>query len=461
MSLAARGGFIAGAAALAGATALALVIAGPVPALLPLGALAGVFLLVRPALLLGLFVGLAVLCEIDPEGFLGFRAAFYNGRPSLSDLLFIGVLVAAAADLVRKGRAPRLPQPFTLPLALLSLAMVAGIATGHVEGGESLATINSVRSLAVIVLLPIVVVNVLEDRRDLWLFVVVAAALSVEKGLEGLVSWFLGAGRTVGETTLTFYAPAPNFLLLVFLLVLLAAVATRVQFPWWVYAATPICLLAFILSFRRNFWIAGAVGVLLLLLLGSGFRGRRILVAALVVFVVAARLALAVTSVPDLESSVVERVTSLSPTRVEAQRYDRYRLDEARNVVAEIRAHPVTGLGLGVPWQATHPLPVELEGGREYTHVVFLWWWLKLGLLGAVAYVAIMVSGIATAFALSRRHPLAEIRAVSLGVFAGLIGLAVAETTGSFTGVSRPLSIIFAAILGWLAAARRDLPAAG
>lgn len=450
-------GIVLAALALASVTALALVAIGPKAALLPLAAVIGLLLLARPALLLGIFLSATVLSEIDPSGFLGFRTFFYNGKPSMSDVLFVAVVVSAAADLVRRRRAPRLPQPLTLPLALIALALVAGLATGYAGGGDRLAMFNAIRSLSVLVLLPFVVVNVLEKRTDVWNFVVGAAVLSIEKGVEGLLSWSLGAGRQLGSTTLTFYAPAPNFLLLTFLLVVLGALATRVRLPVWVYLAAPICLAAFVLSFRRNFWIAGVVGVLLLLLVGSGFRGRRILIVALAVSVLAVRVALSVTAVPDLQSSVVERVTSLAPSRVEAQRYDRYRLDEARNVFAEIRSEPVTGLGLGVPWEARYPLPVELDGGRQYTHVAVLWWWLKLGVLGLIAYVATMVVGIATALAVARGHPEARIRAVSLGVFAGLIGLVVAETTGSFTGVSRPLSILLAAMLGWLAAARREL----
>lgn len=452
-------GFVVAGGAIACATALALVKFGSLVALLPLIALVGLLLLTRPALLLGIFLSATAFCEIDRSGFLSFRTFFYNGKPSPSDVLFFAVVLAVAADLARRRRAPRLPQPLTLPLGLVGLALVGGLLTGYVGGGDTFAMINSLRSLGMLVILPIVVVNVLEEPTDVWYFAAGAAGLCAEKGLEGVIAWFLGAGRQLGSTTLTFYSPAPNFLLLTFLLAVLGAIATRVRLPVWIYVAAPICLTAFILSFRRNFWIAGVVGVLLLLLVGSGFRGRRILVVALAVSVLAIRVALAVTSVPDLQSSVIERVTSLTPTRVEAQKYDRYRLDEARNVFAEIKSEPITGLGLGVPWDARYPLPVELAGGRQYTHVTVLWWWLKLGILGLIAYVALMSVAISTAFSIARAHPNPRIRAACLGLFASLIGLVVAETTGSFTGVSRPLSILLAAMLGWLAAARRELVA--
>jgi len=44
---------------------------------------------------------------------------------------------------------------------------------------------------------------------------------------------------------------------------------------------------------------------------------------------------------------------SLNPSKLEASAEDRYRLDERANVLAEIRAHPIEGLGVTIPWAAT------------------------------------------------------------------------------------------------------------
>ena len=113
------------------------------------------------------------------------------------------------------------------------------------------------------------------------------------------------------------------------------------------------------------------------------------------------------------------------------------------------------GIGLGVPWSLTQPLPVELEGGRLYTHTVVLWYWLKLGLAGLAAYVWLMVAAVVTALAVARRSRSDVVRAAALALAAVLIGMTVAETSGSFTGVSDRYTILVALCLGWLAAARR------
>ena len=91
---------------------------------------------------------------------------------------------------------------------------------------------------------------------------------------------------------------------------------------------------------------------------------------------------------------IVKRAASLNPTSIEANAEDRYRLDERANVLAEIKRHPITGLGMGIPWAATaQTLSLESgEGeGREYVHFAALWFWLKLGILGLCAYIGVLL----------------------------------------------------------------------
>jgi hypothetical protein len=439
------------------ATAAALVFLGPFYALGLVGLLVGATLFVRPRLMLGVYLGAAMLAEIDEQAVLAFRTAFYDGRPAPSDIMLALLVAGTVTELVARRRAPRLPGAFTLPLALLALAMAAGAVNGYFSGGEVGPILDSLRGLSVLVVLPVVLVNLVDDATGLKILVAGAAVLASVRGAEGLTSWLAGEGRVVGTTTLTFYSPGPNLLLLLFLLGVLAAAAVRVRLPLWVYVAAPVCLAAFVLSFRRNFWIAGVISVGLLLLIGSGIRGRRILAVSTAALALGVYAVIAVADVPELERPIAERVSSLEPSRIRSERYDRYRLDEARNVVAEIRDRPLAGIGLGVPWQARHPLPVEFEGGRLYTHVTPLWYWLKLGVLGIVAYVALLLTAVATAFRIGRMHPEPLIRVGGTALASGLVGLAIAETTGAFTGISEPLTILVAACYGWLAAAHGDL----
>jgi len=159
------------------------------------------------------------------------------------------------------------------------------------------------------------------------------------------------------------------------------------------------------------------------------------------------------------QSPIVQRVQSLSPNNLEANAEDRYRLDERANVIAEIKQNPIGGLGADVPWVAiARPLGIEHVGGRLYVHFAFLWWWLKLGILGAAAYLALLASMALLGFRTWRRHTIPELRYFGLASLCAVAGLVAIETTASFTGVDARFSVIFGAQLGLLAAMAAKAP---
>jgi hypothetical protein len=347
------------------------------------------------------------------------------------------------------------PEPFTLPLALLAAALLGATVLGLGSNGDVVNIADSLRAFLPLLLVPVVVVNLLDDERRLVQAAAVAAVLGAVKGLEGVVAWSTGGGRPLEGTTITFYEPAANLLLLVFLIGAAALFLLHGRVHWWVWLAVPPTALAFVFSYRRNFWIAGLIALALTVLLSRVQSGRRALLPVLALLAVGASATLAWRGPPDLEGPVSQRFTSLAPARIVSDPYDRYRLDEQRNVVAEIREHPVLGIGLGVPWQLRHPIPVELDGGRLYVHVVALWWWLKLGLAGLAAYVWLVVGAIVVGLGVARRAGADVVRAGGLALATAFLGMAAAETTGSFTGVSDRYTVLVAMALGWLAAARR------
>ncbi len=121
-------------------------------------------------------------------------------------------------------------------------------------------------------------------------------------------------------------------------------------------------------------------------------------------------------------------------------------------LLAEIKEHPITGLGVGIPWQATAaPLSIEHEEGRDYVHFAALWFWLKLGVLGLCAYVAIMIGCIVLAWQAWRRLLDPWLRAFALASVCGIAGLIVMDTTASFTGVEARFTVVLAAQVGLLA----------
>jgi O-antigen ligase len=454
-------------------TGAALVVIGPIVGLAVVGLLVILLLIRRPGIGLAVLLVSTVVFEDDPFGFLPITARFYEGPPSINEVVMATAAVGVLLDLGIRHRLPILPEPFTLPLALLGLAFVAGTVNGHFQQGDFSEVLWVIRPIGYMVLVSFLVVNLLGDRRKVWLFAAGAALLAVFKGIEGMVFWVIGTGRPLEEggafagTVLTYYEPTANFLMLLFLLAGAGALMMRVPLPLWIKLTSPVVLAALVLAFRRNFWIALCLGFVLTIMLTSGIRGRRLVFPTMIVLLASIWIAIAAGGVSYVQGPLVERAQTLAPTKLDARKQDAYRLQEVKNVLLELKNHPIAGLGLGVPWSAVdNPLPEEHDGGRFYTHVVVLHYWLKFGLLGLAAYLWLMAVAILTAIRIWRFSDGDWFKVAGLATATGLVGLMVAETTGSYTGVDYRFSVIMGAVIGWLAAARmyaipsRTLPSA-
>jgi O-antigen ligase len=432
---------------------------GPILAILIGAVVVFAALVLRPKLALAALAVTNLVFEDDSEAFLSQSDFFYEplagGAVEVSDLMLLALLAGVLVDSVRRSRRLLWPAALGLPLAVLFAALVLGAVSGYFGDHDSAALYHGARKLAYLVLLPVLAVNVLRTKRDLQVALALFTGAVVYKCAEGATSWLLGAGRSIEGTVLTFYSPAANLALLVFVVAVLAAALVRVRLPPLLWLAGPVAVAVLLLSFRRNFYLALVLCVVLLVLVVTGRQGRALLIPATAAVVLALWLGFNALSATDTNSPVIERVQSLSPTRIELGAYDRYRIDEQRNVAAEIARHPLTGLGLGVPWQARYPVAVALPGGQQYVHTTVLWYWLKLGLLGVLAYFLLMLAAARLGLRVWRNAATDTTRLAGLVLAVGLIGLMVAETTGAFLGVSARVTVLVGTALGWLVAADR------
>jgi hypothetical protein len=438
--------------------------AGPKGALAPLIAVVCLILLRFPGVTFGLLLVVAVLADPDPIGPIPAGTAFYDKAVSSltpPDVLLLIGLGGVLLRFVREDERPRLPDPLTIPLILLALALAAGIVTGlsahaGVTGGD---VFHRGMHVAYVFLVPLLAVNVLRDTRALKIFAVVAAGLAAFKGLAGLYVALGGLGSTVGDETVSFLNPVPNLMMLVFVLGVVAARVRKVEIPGWMVAAAPLALLSLVLSFRRSFWIAAAFTLIVVVIIASRRRGRAVLAVAGVTLALTLVAVTTIGSSDDPSASpLAERAQTLSPGGLGTNRGDRYRMDERHNVVENIEANPLTGIGLGVRWKVHQPLAEAHD--RRYVHLAALWYWLAFGVLGLIAYVAVFGTGLVTAARIWRRHPDEIVQVCAIACFGAILGLGIVELTATFTGIEPRVSLILGAALGWLAAAWRDLPPA-
>ncbi len=434
---------------------------GPVGLVLPVAIVAAGALITRPALSVALLVATTVLLEDDPEGVFPFTTNFYHwSLPFHKDLIPPDALLALALgsvllSLVRRREAPKMPHGMTFPLLLTAVGIAWGLVTAaNATGVVPSKVVFDARSLVYIVVLPFLVVNVvptpLEVRRSLWL----GTGLGIAKGAIGVTAFVLGHGRQLGSgaTVLAYYENTANFLLMALILSAVAFAILRVRVRAVIWIGCGLALFAFAVSFRRSFWIGLVVGLVVLVVVTSVSRSRRLapILVALAALVVLGGAWAGV--VGGTNNVFIQRIQSISSTSVADKASDRYRIDEQRNVLSALAANPITGLGLGVPWVATSGLSVQYGDQFLRSHTRVLWWWMKLGIAGLIAYAWLMFAGIRSSIRVWRLAADHLVGSASLAVGASLVGLLVIDLASS-AWLELRFAVLLGAVFGWLATA--------
>jgi hypothetical protein len=418
--------------------------------LLPLAAIVVIIMVSQPLVMVSTVVVLVVVCEGPQFGLLRFTTHLYDHATVLNVLVALAV-VSVGIDMVRHRRPLHLPAPLGMALLTLALAMMVGAATGRAAGVALGQILHSYNNLAYLLFLPIAVANLNLSQDQLRLLLKGAMGLAIFKATLGLLEVFGGYGVAIeGESDLTYYEPTANWLTMIAGLTVVSALAIRARPSRSTVLSSFLLIACLLLSYRRSFWIAGVLAIVLVILLGISPSARRVLIPTIVIVGVAIWL-LGSTNFQS-QSPIVRRAASLAPSSLQTNIVDRYRLDERANALGAIKQSPVTGLGMDVPWPATFRTPsIEYIGGRLYVHFVAVWYWLKLGIIGLLAYGLLMLSGLVMGFQTWRRRPPGMESAFGLASMCGLVGLMVAETTASFTGVDPRFTVVIGAQLGLLA----------
>ncbi len=417
-------------------------------------------LLARPVIAVGTIASLVVLFEQDPGWLAGVASKFYGQLAGFKayplEALLAIALAAVLADALHRHRLYG-PGPFSIPLVILAFAILAGLVTGQSAGAEGTALLEGVRTPIMLLLAPFASAHAFHRRADLRRVVTWLAGAAMFKAAVGLI--LLGLAITpiaVNGERVTYLESTANFVVMAFLLGVLAARIASVPLSKWVLIATPIALACLVLSYRRSYWIATVACVLVIVLVAISPNSRRLLLPSVTVVGLALFVAFSSGTSIELTGPLGQRIEQLSPSKVRANAEDRYRIGERDNVFAAVRASPIAGLGIGVPWPAVHPVSVEHPNGRFYSHVATLWFWMKFGLLGLLAYVGLIATSVVVGIRIFRQHPDRVIAAAGLAGGVSVLGLAVAETTATFIGAEPRMSMIIGLLIGLLAAAYRD-----
>lgn len=417
---------------------------------------------VRPVLAVSLPIAYVIAVEQSTPNVLGFYDSQFRdplpGHMLPVELLTLLAIVAVLLDALRRGRMPLGPRHFGAPIALVATACLVGCVVGHSAGASWKTISEQLRLVAPLLIMPWLVVNVIRDTAGLRRALGWLAALIALKALGGILGVLTGAGQQLGGTfegtVISYYEATMNWLSLGYLLALVAAFAAGIRTPRWTRWGGALVLISLILSYRRSFWLAAVATVPVIFVICSGRTQRRLILPALAVLAAAVWISISSGLLSETQGPLAQRVQSLTPTSLQANVEDRYRLDERHNVLADLREQPLTGLGFGVAWTQRYPLGVQYEGGQQYVHMGVLWWWMKMGLLGLTAYFLLIGCMVWQGILVWRRRTDPTVRLGGIAIAGATLGLAVAEATASFTGVDPRLTPVAGALIGMLACAR-------
>jgi O-antigen ligase len=261
---------------------------------------------------------------------------------------------------------------------------------------------------------------VVRKRHEVWRVIDAWVLGATIIALVGMFQWAFGQNIITAEGVWRvpgFYG-SPNNLALylgkVFPLVVAVVAWGRKERRRWLYGlATLVMAVALFLTYSRGAWL---VGVPLSLLFLAAMRGRRTLLLAVGVLLVAVVAIFVVVG--------TGRLTSLLDT---SQGTTFFRLQLWQSSMAMIHDHPLLGVGLDnflYAYRTHYVLPTAWEEfNLSHPHNFVLDFWLRLGLPGLLVCIWLLVGFFRRGWQAYRRLPEGIDRLLVLGLMGGMVNL--------------------------------------
>ena len=211
---------------------------------------------------------------------------------------------------------------------------------------------------------------------------------------------------------------------------------------------------AIIISFSRSFWLAWIIvfifGIIIYFI--RRFRKKRLkkffVFAGLTSLIIIASigLTLSVASFPIPKGAASADLLRNRAAKFTGEAAVSSRYSQIRPLLESIKNHPIIGSGFGtsVTYESQDPRVLENNPNGEYTTTAFeLGWleiWLKLGLIGVVAYLYLLYKICKIGYKSITHMPQGKIKKYALaGILAGLFTVALTHTVSPY--LNHPLGI--------------------
>ncbi|MBZ8140318.1 hypothetical protein CLD22_10455 [Rubrivivax gelatinosus] len=388
----------------------------------------------------GVVFALLFVFQVIPEQFHP-RLPFGGGSLRVHDLM---VVYLSAVVMIRTlaTRAPLISplQQFLWPLLYL-FACIA-ISVVHVQvWAPNDRLLSEGRNLVAWMLLPLLVLGIRNQRALDWLWrsvFAIALVISVYVCLQtyadlqilGNVRDLAGSTTSANDAQGVQRSTAGGATYLIVLLLLLG-INRAIEGRWPVWLATALGLLlvaALGASFGRGVWVATLFGVFVSAFVFRGLKAASLTVLMLALLV-SCLLGLTAVVKPQVGEALVDRVTRFGD-EVDRGGSFAWRVQENQDALRSIGRHSLLGVGIGGDYKQTTRAGASFQLETGYIHNAYLYFPVKLGLIGAfVPFAFIAAMGLAVRHALRLRPPRDRARVAAL---------AGAFSTAALASVSQP-----------------------
>jgi O-antigen ligase len=383
-----------------------------------------------------------------------------GGNLKVTDVLLaatIGSWLAARA--VNPGRYPLPSLPTTLLILGFLVLALASVVTADAMGTPRKLSLLELRPLlSYLLVFPLVSAARSWVQLRIWIVVLLgAAALSAGSSI---VQYALGIGSDATFTGGALRVDSATFLFpmiaALWALALLAYVPTS-PVRWATLGLAAVAITGLFFTFSRGAWLALLAGGFVVVVLLRPWRRVRALGWLVPLVVVAAASIVAFNAVSTRRvanplAAGLDRLMSVGDSEDDVS--SRYRVVEWKTAIDEITRHPLTGIGLGSSITFTNPMfsPSSNSYGFTfstfYIHNSYLWFALKIGVVGALMFFALIarVAWMALVGFWRAHDPREEM--MLLACLGSLFAILVLSVTGPHLNVDSATPAVAALIAG-------------
>ena len=387
----------------AGITTIAL-IAGLLAALAPwwaaiglIGAIAVVALTIRDPYF-GLMLTLALASQAIPGAFVP-RIPFGNALIFPCEITVLLTLISSIFNGII-GRYPikTMDRDFVLTAVLIFSALLMAILIDLFYLGQKDFAFPVLRNFLPLALLPLLP-SILSDRKRIAqaenYFIVFGALIALFIAIQAFTSLQLLTGRledlglsqTTGIARTALWGPELLVILALFLIGRHGLKSNLVRV--WPVPVVAILLIGLMGTYTRSFWVATVVAAVLLAVFANGIKGGLRMVAVIIPLVVVLGAAVYVAN-PRVGEAAFSRAYGITQ-EIESGDSFGWRGKENAMALESIRKHPLLGIGFNGVYKTSISTRGHFEGEEIYIHNAYLYFQLKMGLLGSAILLAFLV----------------------------------------------------------------------